>query len=735
VLGERHPDTATSLNNLAVLLEAQGDYAAAKPLFEQAVDISRHNLDLAADAQTERQQMVMAAKLRFHLNAFLSAAPRAGIAAGSSYRQVLAWKGAVLERQRRLRDLRRLLRADPRPEVAHDAAEWQSVVVRLATQALAQPGPQAQHDWKTEVARLSERKNQLEEKLTRQSAAFHAARAEIRRTPEQLQAALSRDAALIDVLEYTHFSQPPERKGELKRERRLIAFVVRPDRPIARVELGSLEPVRAAIDAWRPILRREKPAPQDGPGGPAARLRRLVWSPLEEHLAGVATVLVSPDGALGLVPLEALPGKAASSYLIEEYTIALVPVPRMFGADGVVAAVGPKSALAQAEAPSLLLVGDVDYGGDPGAVSDRGASRAAAVGTRAGPLLPNFPRLPGTGDEIAAVGRYFKHRFRGAQADELSGDLATEAAVHEAASKHRFLHLATHGYFAPAELRSALGPSDPAARARPGTDFFGAGGVAGFHPGLLSGLALAGANVRPTPPGKDDGILTALEVAALDLSRCELAVLSACETGLGAVAGGEGLLGLQRAFQVAGTKSVVATLWNVGDEPTRALMSRFYENLWRHGQPAHGALREAQLYMLREGLRRGVGGIRRDVKDASKSDGFDLRLMSSLNDVSGIPSEGKNLIFVATVNNVLHFRIFDGDGKVVVDTDEKRLTEQARQIEDLRKQLKSLWPPHELTTSDKGRVVTAVTSIVGHTKSDRTLPFYWAAFVLSTDRL
>jgi len=320
------------------------------------------------------------------------------------------------------------------------------------------------------------------------------------------------------------------------------------------------------------------------------------------------------------VPLTALPGKAAGSYLIEEYTIALVPVPRMFGADGVVAAVGPKSALAQAEAPSLLLVGDVDYGGDPGAVSDRGASRAAAVGTRAGPLLPNFPRLPGTGDEIAAVGRYFKHRFRGAQADELSGDLATEAAVHEAASKHRFLHLATHGYFAPAELRSALGPSDPAARARPGTDFFGAGGVAGFHPGLLSGLALAGANVRPTPPGKDDGILTALEVAALDLSRCELAVLSACETGLGAVAGGEGLLGLQRAFQVAGTKSVVATLWNVGDEPTRALMSRFYENLWRHGQPAHGALREAQLYMLREGLRRGVGGIRRDENDASKSD-------------------------------------------------------------------------------------------------------------------
>ena len=141
VLGERHPDTATSLNNLAWLLEAQGDYAAAKPLLEQAVDISRHNLDLAADAQTERQQMAMADMLRSSLDAFLSAAPRAGIAAGASYRQVLAWKGAILERQRRLRDLRRLLRADPRPEVARAAAEWQSIVVRLATLALATARP------------------------------------------------------------------------------------------------------------------------------------------------------------------------------------------------------------------------------------------------------------------------------------------------------------------------------------------------------------------------------------------------------------------------------------------------------------------------------------------------------------------------------------------------------------------------------------------------------------------
>ena len=243
----------------------------------------------------------------------------------------------------------------------------------------------------------------------------------------------------------------------MKVERRLIAFVVRPDRPIARVELGPLAPIRAAIDDWRPILRREQPAPQDEPGGPAARLRRLVWSPLEEHLAGVATVLVSPDGALGLVPLEALPGKAAGSYLIEDYTIALVPVPRLFGDGEAVAAEGPKPATAQAKAPSLLLVGDVDYGGDPGVASTLVASRSAAVGTRAG-FEPKFNGGGECGVEVLAIATRSRSNFPRPEPALLRGGKATEEALRQMAGKYRYLHLATHGYFAPPELRSALGP-------------------------------------------------------------------------------------------------------------------------------------------------------------------------------------------------------------------------------------------------------------------------------------
>jgi CHAT domain-containing protein len=122
--------------------------------------------------------------------------------------------------------------------------------------------------------------------------------------------------------------------------------------------------------------------------------------------------------------------------------------------------------------------------------------------------------------------------------------------------------------------------------------------VGGYHPGLLSGLVLAGAN-RPT--ATDDGILTAEEVSTLDLSRVELAVLSACETGLGQIAGGEGLLGLQRAFQTAGARTVIASMWQVDDAATRAIMERFYANLWTGRMGKLAALREAQLWMLREG--------------------------------------------------------------------------------------------------------------------------------------
>jgi CHAT domain-containing protein len=123
-------------------------------------------------------------------------------------------------------------------------------------------------------------------------------------------------------------------------------------------------------------------------------------------------------------------------------------------------------------------------------------------------------------------------------------------------------------------------------------------------PLVLSGLVLAGANLPRTRDRfgiteGDRGILTAEAVAGLPLQGLELAVLSACDTGPGQVAGGEGIFGLQRAFHMGGARNVVASLWKVDDQATAALMRLFYYKLWTEGKPPIVALRESQLAVYR----------------------------------------------------------------------------------------------------------------------------------------
>jgi CHAT domain-containing protein len=263
--------------------------------------------------------------------------------------------------------------------------------------------------------------------------------------------------------------------------------------------------------------------------------------------------------------------------------IAIVPIPRLLPE----LLAGDATQAAPDKKPSLLLVGDVDFGADPGA-SD--LTKMNQVAMRGGEQF-NWPALPGTRDEVAAIGASFGSEFSAGRATELTKAAATKSAVCAAAAACDYLHFSTHGFFAPPEMKSA--EADAAAGAAQNT-------ASGLDPGLLSGLVLAGAN-RPYGDAKDDGILTALEVADLDLSRVRLVTLSACETGLGQSAGGEGLLGLQRAFQTAGAKTVVASLWKVSDKATQALMGRFYDNLWRKKMSKIEALREAQRWLLHEG--------------------------------------------------------------------------------------------------------------------------------------
>ena len=125
--------------------------------------------------------------------------------------------------------------------------------------------------------------------------------------------------------------------------------------------------------------------------------------------------------------------------------------------------------------------------------------------------------------------------------------------------------------------------------------------VTGLAPMTLCGLALAGANKGRDSLGRVPGILTAEELCSLDLSQCELAVLSACETNVGIRRAGQGIQSLQSALYAAGARTSITSLWKVDDAATRKLMERFYGYLWLDGMTKADALRKAQGDLRAEG--------------------------------------------------------------------------------------------------------------------------------------
>jgi CHAT domain-containing protein len=192
-----------------------------------------------------------------------------------------------------------------------------------------------------------------------------------------------------------------------------------------------------------------------------------------------------------------------------------------------------------------------------------------------------FARLEGTSQEAGAIRSLFPDSV------VMTGTQATESTLKQAVAP-RLVHIATHGFFLEPNT-----PTGPQAADRRGINL----NVSIENPLLRSGLALAGANVRSDTG--DDGILTAMEAAGLNLWGTKLVTLSACDTGVGEVKNGEGVYGLRRAFVLAGAETLVMSLWPVSDRITRELMTRYYEGL-KQGQGRGEALRQMQLDMLKQ---------------------------------------------------------------------------------------------------------------------------------------
>jgi CHAT domain-containing protein len=457
-------------------------------------------------------------------------------------------------------------------------------------------------------------KEAAERRLASQSA---EARAEMARTATGLAAVLAAlpiRAALVSFVQYARSAAPTRGGvGQPTPAPSLVAFVARADRqaPIL-VPLGSVADVERLISGWRTeaagatLLASASSGRADAAYRDAgSRLRQAIWDPVAAYLRGADRVFVVPDGAVGLVPLAALP-VGATSYLLEQSP----PIHYLSAERDLVATHRRPTA----RASGMLAMGGPSFddralsGGRTVPANDaRAAGDAMTRGIKSGCVSLQslrFQPLDGTLQEVQELSTVWTGSA-GATSDAarfLVGSQASEIAFKQDAPRHRVLHLATHGFF----LNGDCAPTPTGTRGVGGLTSAGPRRTA-ENPLLLSGLALAGANRRASAaPDEDDGILTAEEVASLDLSGVEWAVLSACDTGVGEIRAGEGVFGLRRAFQVAGARTVVMSLWSVDDQATRAWMRALYEGRFQRKLSTADAVHEASLSMLRDRRAKGL---------------------------------------------------------------------------------------------------------------------------------
>jgi CHAT domain-containing protein/tetratricopeptide (TPR) repeat protein len=553
-LGERHPQYANRLTDSAVLYWQMRQPERAEKLLAESQDVRDRYLDDTFSALSESQRFALLERARENMDSYLSLAVRSENDPGKLYGRVLAWKGMVGMRQAEEALLR------DRPDLAGLLADLRAVRAGLAQLAARTFAPSERAAWQQRLKTLQEQKEKLESQLAEKSAAF---RSERHTTAADVARALPANTVLVDLLQYTHYTPPVTRDGAWSAEHRLIAFLLRKSGESALVELGDADAIGQAVTAWRLSLGSSLAAHKA-----AEELRRRAWLPIEKHLGKSDAVLIAADGALALFPFAALPGSKPDSYLIEERAIAHVPSGRHLLA---------LSEKAKPAPDSLLVVGGLDFG----------------KGGR-------WADLPGSRTEARSVRDAFRASHTRATARLLEGEqgsrggLLRELSGTKESQRWRYVHLATHAYCDAPTQTSERSTFRGAPGTREGDDF-----ILRQSPLLLAGVVLAGANLSPS-----EGALTAEEVCSLDLRGCDLVVLSACETALGKQVSGEGVLGLQRAFHLAGARSVVSSLWSVHDEATQVLMRRFYEQVWGKGKLTKlEALRQAQLAMLQQGLR------------------------------------------------------------------------------------------------------------------------------------
>ena len=572
VLGTAHPDYIKSLNSLGELAMAHGDNAKAAALFLKTGNLWFNYLQRTSVSLSEPEKIHLFAKEYNQFDYLPSLVYREKASPSSLLQQVYAsellLKGLLLNDQQQVLNS---IRASKDSLAAGLYLSWRASRSLLARQYFL-PARQRLVSFDS----LQEQTTLLEEQLSRHSFLFRQQQTMQRTTPKEIGQKLQEGEAAIEFIRFRYFRQ------RWTDSILYAAIVIHP---------GDSSGVFVPLFEERQLAKRLQPA-VNGFSWTVNELYRnikqqrfkkneqslysIVWKPLEQYLSRVHTVYLAPTGLLHRLSFQALCADDGRR-LIDQYRLNQMLSTRYL--------VSGKRSI---EPPSFIeLWGDIAYD-----LASRGKQRSSNQMRTAADALRYWPALPGTRKEIQSIEKlWLKAGIRSAV---ISGSMATEEKFKQYDGRSPgVLHLATHGFFS-ADFQKKKKEQDN----RSSTALFNNPDAM-----LCSSLLMAGCNrmkeaqkrLQPT----EDGILTAYEIAQMDLRGTNLAVLSACNTALGDLQGNEGVIGLQRALKLAGVRQMIVSLWKVPDKETTELMRLFYQH-WLSGTSTGTALRNAQLQMKKK---------------------------------------------------------------------------------------------------------------------------------------
>ena len=564
VLGPEHPNTATNLEGLALLKFDLGQVLEAKALAERSGKARLATLSKVLSFASEEQRLAYQSTLNpYSLFAVLEGS-NANLCAA-----VLRYKSVVLDS----------IIEDRLVAESSNSSQDRDLVGRLAAdkhqlgQILLQTSNKPSAETNQKIENLEREVEHIEGQLGRYVSGLGQSRRALNVTVELVQAAIPKDAALIEYVRYHHYL------GKGAFELRYGVAVLATTGPPQWIALGSAKDVDAAVSRYQALVRGAS-----DPGALSESLETLyaqLWAPIERALPpGLKRMIISPDGQLNFVSFATLLD-AEERFLGEKYTVQYVASGRDLLRE--VQPVTRIAAIVFANPDFILASSRTVVQADSAASS---ATAASLRGTeKRGIENLTFGPLKGTQKECNRLVDAFQGWHL--QTKAFTGQDATEASVLRVHSPY-ILHLATHGFFEPEDLLDTKSPEQPHVnleRSVTHSRFF-------QNPMHRSGLALAGAQSTveawkhgEAPAVDYDGILTAEDVAALDLKGTWLVTLSACDTGSGEAKAGEGVLGLRRGFLQAGALHLLMTLWPISDETTVQIMTDFYDATRKTANP------------------------------------------------------------------------------------------------------------------------------------------------------